>query len=154
MWQRIQTLWWLIAIVAIALFVSQDFLLYRSAGQMLPDLVQSSTGVETLSGQVVYSNYIVAALAGISLIGSLICIFIYKMRTFQLRLSVLNALILVGLMLSIGYTCYRFTTLSGADFAGITLWLSLPLIAIIAQVLATRAVLKDEVLIRMSNRLR
>lgn len=76
------------------------------------------------------------------------------MRSFQLRLSILNALVLIGVLLCVAYTGYRFVSISGAEFAGIRLWLSLPLIAIIMQVLAALAVLKDETLVRMSNRLR
>lgn len=163
MWQRIQTLWWVLSIVAIALFATQDILLYefKAHGISLLQCVQSSTGISPKSAlldeigiHVSYNNYSVAILSGISIVLSLVSIFIYKMRTFQLRLSILNALVQVGILLAVAYTGYMFTSQAGASFAGITVWLSLPLVGIILQVMAARAVLQDEMLVRMSNRIR
>lgn len=156
MWQRIQTLWWIISIVAMAIFIGQDIILLASKGKTLADLALSPMGVHELlaDGKTLYTNWVGAALAGVSIAMSVICIFIYKMRTFQLRLSVLNSLLLLGLLLSLGYITYLVMTRTGVSFSGITVWLSLPLVSIIAQIMAARAVLKDEVLIRMSERLR
>lgn len=156
MWQRIQTLWWCVSIVALVLFATQDFLLLRLEGQTLISFVQSSTGIRQIGaeGDMIYSNWAVAIISGISVALSLVSIFIYKMRSFQIRLSILNALVLVGLICTVAYVAYYFMSQSGAEFAGITLYLSLPLVGIICQVLAARAVLHDEVLVRMSNRIR
>lgn len=156
MWQRIQTLWWLISIVAMSIFIGQDIILLTSEGSPVADLSLSPLGVHTLLGEekVIYSNWVGAIIAGVSIALSAVSIFIYKMRTFQLRLSILNALVLVGLILSIAYITYLIQVRSGAVFSGITVWLCLPLVAIIAQTMAARSVLNDEVLIRMSERLR
>lgn len=155
MWQRIQTLWWLVAAVAVALFASTDFLLYSVAGTTLPNLGQNSLGVEVLSSRdVLYQSYSVAVVAGISVALSLLSIFIYKMRPYQIRLSLLNTLLILGMLGVIAYTSYDFMEQSGAAFAGVTAWLSLPFVGIIAQLLALRGVLHDEMLVRMSNRIR
>lgn len=155
MWQRIQTLWWIISILAIALFGLSDFLLYRMSGAALPKFAQSSLGVyDLVSKESIYQSWSVAVISGISIALSLVCIFIYRMRPFQIRLSVLNALVQLGLLATLAYLAYDFTQQSGTEFAGVTAWLSLPFVGIITQILAARAVLQDELLIRMSNRIR
>lgn len=83
---------------------------------------------------------------------SLTSIFIYKMRAFQIRLSILNALVLLGLVGMIAYLGFNFQS-EGASL-GIKAWLALPFISIIFQALAAQGVIKDELIIRMSNRLR
>lgn len=159
MWQRIQTVWWILSILAVTLFGLQDILYFRSdlvGGAAL--FVQTSTGValktDLLDTGALYTNWTTAILLGFSVVISLTSIFIYKMRPFQLRLSILNALVLVGALLSVGYTAYRFSSTAGASFSGVSMWLSLPFIAIILQLLAARAVLQDEMLVRMSQRIR
>ncbi len=83
---------------------------------------------------------------------SLTSIFIYKMRAFQIRLSILNAFVLLGLVGMIAYLGFDFQS-TGASL-GIKAWLALPFISIIFQALAAQGVIKDELIIRMSNRLR
>lgn len=155
MWQRIQTIWWLIAVFALGLFLCSDFLLFSLGSTSVPNLAQSSLGIHVLGPNTkMYTSYSVAVIAGISLVLSLASIFIYKMRPYQIRLSILNAFLLLGLIGAIAYTGYDFINQSGAKFAGVTAWLSLPFVAIVAQLLAARGVLQDELLVRMSNRIR
>lgn len=152
MWQRIQTLWWLLSIVAITLFATQDILLYTQAGELLPKYALHSYGVvELASGLTVQSILLLAILSGLSIAVSIASVAIYKMRTFQFRLSVLNCVILLGMLASVGYLAYLSPD---NNTVGITVWLSMPLVALILQLMAIRAVLKDEMLVRMSNRIR
>lgn len=155
MWQRIQTLWWLLSIIAVALFASQNILLYSIGGEVLPSQALRSYAVINLSdGATFNSSYSLAILSGISIVISAVSIAIYKMRTFQLRLSILNALILFGTMCLLGFMAYEDKGSSVGVELGVTLWTSFPLVGIILQVLAARAVLQDEMLVRMSNRIR
>lgn len=155
MWQRIQTLWWLLSIIAVALFASQNILLYSFGGEVLPSMALRSYGmVELPDGNLVGSSYPLVVLSGLSIVISAVSIAIYKMRTFQLRLSILNALILFGTMCLLAFMAYQDKSSSEGVGLGVTLWTSLPLVGIILQVLAARAVLQDEMLVRMSNRIR
>lgn len=160
MWQRIQTVWWLIAILAVAWFSLQDFAYYHmpaTPNDSYQDIAHNAFGMSIKIGDStagIYTSWAVAILCGISVIISLVSIFIYKMRPYQIRLSVLNALVLVGLLGVILYQGYNFTSGGRAVFDGISVWLSMPLVAIVAQLLAARAVIQDELLVRMSNRLR
>lgn len=152
MWQRIQTLWWLLAMLAMGLFSTRAILLYTAAGELLPEYALHSYGVRALAdGQTTEANYLVAILSGVSIALSAISILIYKMRTFQFRLSVLNCIVLLASLCAVGYLGYLVP--EGVS-VGITVWLSMPLVALILQLMAIRGVLKDEMLVRMSNRIR
>lgn len=153
MWQRIQTVWWILSILSIALFATQDLLLFTPNGESIPSFVLRSSGlVEIASDTTIKSSYSLLIIEAISIIISLTSIFIYKMRAFQIRLSILNAFVLLGLIGMIAYLGFDFQS-AGASL-GIKAWLALPFISIIFQALAAQGVIKDELIIRMSNRLR
>ena len=153
MWQRIQTVWWILSILSIALFATQDLLLFTPNGESIPSFVLRSSGlVEIASDTTIKSSYSLLIIEVISIIISLTSIFIYKMRAFQIRLSILNAFVLLGLVGMIAYLGFDFQS-AGASL-GIKVWLALPFISIIFQALAAQGVIKDELIIRMSNRLR
>ena len=153
MWQRIQTVWWILSILSIALFATQDLLLFTPNGESIPSFVLRSSGlVEIASDTTIKSSYSLLIIEAISIIISLTSIFIYKMRAFQIRLSILNAFVLLGLIGMIAYLGFDFQS-AGASL-GIKVWLALPFISIIFQALAAQGVIKDELIIRMSNRLR
>ena len=153
MWQRIQTVWWILSILSIALFATQDLLLFTPNGESIPSFVLRSSGlVEIASDTTIKSSYSLLIIEAISIIISLTSIFIYKMRAFQIRLSILNAFVLLGLVGMIAYLGFDFQS-AGASL-GIKVWLALPFISIIFQALAAQGVIKDELIIRMSSRLR
>ena len=153
MWQRIQTVWWILSILSIALFATQDLLLFTPNGESIPSFVLRSYGlVEIASDTTIKSSYSLLIIEAISMIISLTSIFIYKMRAFQIRLSILNAFVLLGLVGMIAYLGFDFQS-EGASL-GIKAWLALPFISIIFQALAAQGVIKDELIIRMSNRIR
>lgn len=155
MWQRVQTVWWLIAIIALLFFAVYDFTYYSVSTRPFELLQHNSLGIYSSNIGYIYHTYAVAVLVSISILLSLLSIFIYKMRPYQIRLSILNIFILLGILGVWVYSVYSFTSIhEGIKFEGISLWLSMPLVAIVAQLLATRAVVKDELLIRMSQRLR
>lgn len=155
MWQRIQTLWWLLAIVAMVLFASNEVLLFSLSGEVVPKLALTGCGIEErVSGELWQSNWLIAILSGVSVVLSLVSIFIYKMRTFQMRLSILNIFVLLGTLGAVAYLAYKTVGIEETISVGITVWLAMPLVAIILQALAARSVLADEMLVRMSNRLR
>lgn len=153
MWQRIQTVWWILSILCIALLATQDLLLFTPNGESIPSFVLRSYGlVEIASDTTIKNSYSLLIIEAISIIISLTSIFIYKMRAFQIRLSILNAFVLLGLVGMIAYLGFDFQS-AGASL-GIKVWLALPFISIIFQALAAQGVIKDELIIRMSNRLR
>lgn len=88
---------------------------------------------------------------------SLVTIFLYKKRTLQMRLTVFNILLTVGVLILAGVTTYSFISSLGEGYMGWRLnWLVaiLPLLAIVLDVLAYRAIAIDEMTVRSMYRLR
>jgi hypothetical protein len=94
-----------------------------------------------------------AVLYGLVLLVSFINIFLFKKRTLQMRLSVLNILLLIGSYALAYY--YIYAAFKGMDTVinpGISA--VFPLIAAILTYLAFRGIRKDEKLVRSLDRIR
>lgn len=154
MWQRIQTVWLVLVALVMALFLMQPLAIFTLTGATH---LLDAWGVSDLAGAgSYYTAWPIGVLGTISCFIAVVSIFLYKdstARTFQIRLGNLNILLLLGLILYTAFVIWRYSSQAEAS-VGITFWLSLPAVAIVLQLLAVRAVLRDETLIRMSNRLR
>jgi hypothetical protein len=152
--QRIQSLYLLLAAIAISmvffiplaqLVVNDEFyftFMYRG-------LYQVKTGEEILS----VASLPLAALFAISLLISLITIFLYKKRGLQMRLCIINILLLIG---STGVIYYYVAAAFKNFEATVSYGISaiMPIIAAILTYLAYRGVRKDELLIISMDRIR
>jgi hypothetical protein len=119
MWQRIQTLYLLIAS---GLLVAMYFHPYSTA---------------------------IIVLFSIALAAQLLAIVALKSRTLQMRLSNLAALILLGLQIWMAVRWFTSETPVSIGFTDI-----FPVVAVILDFLAARAILRDELLVRSASRLR
>lgn len=119
MWQRIQTLYLLIAS---GLLVAMYFQPYGT-------------------------GFIV--LFSIALAAQLLAIIALKSRTLQMRLSNLAALLLLGLQVWMAVSYFTADPRPSLSFTAI-----FPIIAAILDLLAARAILRDELLVRSASRLR
>ena len=88
-------------------------------------------------------------LASVSLALEFLALTVYRHRVFQMRTAVFAALILLGLQIWIGVDYF-----SAADKGAFGIATVLPAVAIILDVLAARAILADELLVRSASRLR
>ncbi len=149
MWQRIQTLWLLLAGVIMTLLL------------ILP-LGVSSEGVRFISygfisGAEQHVTWVLYALDALITFLCFFTIFLFKKRKLQMRFCVFTLLLILGylvyaiaLLMQYGKTIMPMNT----DRMTPSVWLFLPLLAILFLILAFRGIRKDEILIRMSNRLR
>ncbi len=155
MWQRIQTVWLLIASTLMIVFPWQDLLYLTHIGK---DLFYTLTawGLEPL-------NTYNTAQMGVSAIGilsllsavfSFATIFLFKKRVLQMRFCVFNALLLLAIIGLIVFLTWFYIRELNVELVGAKFWLAFPCVSFILQLLARRGILKDETLIRMSNRLR
>jgi len=154
MWQRIQTVFLVIAIISLLaslflpIWVSNDsggekHILYAMHYSAIQNDVQSAT-------------YFPYTLTAVFAIASMTVAFIemgkFKNRMLQMKLGALNSLFLVA---TIGCAVYfasdLMKTFQGGDY-GLGLWL--PGVAVLANLLANRFIRKDEKLVRDSERLR
>jgi hypothetical protein len=103
-------------------------------------------------GSKAYVNdyYPVLVLLLINMVLTAFSFFMYKHRMLQIRLSIFNALIIVGLQ---GWIIYLFFSIPGNSVV-FSLTAACPLAAFILILLAIRYIGRDEALIRSLSRLR
>lgn len=157
MWQRIQTLWLLLACIAMAIFAGQDLLVLSvsSSNGLSEAITLSPWRVVDLSGSVVREGWALGAVAILSALLSSVSIFLYKHRSLQRRLTILNLLLIINLMLYLGFVAWDLhSSMPQGVELGIRFALSLPLVSLILLYLALRGIIHDEVLLRMADRLR
>lgn len=134
--QRIQTLWLLVA--AFAVFITLKFPFYSGT-----DSVEMT--FKTLTGT---SNLLILILT--SALGAciLVTIFLYRQRKLQARLVWLCMLVEVLII----YMYYR--QIAGFNEGGVSFWIILHPVILVALFLAARGIHKDAKLIKESDRLR
>ena len=152
--QRIQSLYLLIAaaLMAVMLFVP---LAVFYAGQ--EQIVMSAFALRDGEGAVVLSAvYLGVLLAAVALL-PLVTILLFRRRMTQIRLCIVEIVLLVGSLVMMGVYGYlamqtvESLTLAASNFRFVVVF---PLVAIIFVVLAARAIFKDELLVRSLDRIR
>lgn len=151
MWQRIQTLYLLLVALLMSLFAFSEVFILTHGGKAF--ILKAWSIVSTDPTSLVDapegpSVWVLGVLAVISAVVAVVTIFYYKRRVVQARIAVGNALVQVGLVGYMAYLGYVYP-IEGFKFAMVY-----PLISVILQVLAARAIWADELLVRISNRLR
>ncbi len=150
--QRIQSVYLLVVtillIVAMCLplgrFIDADGVtvhVFKSLGVSLADGAYQSTW----------------GLFGILLLSAIVdfcTIFLFRNRMLQVRMTIFSSILLVGFY--IAFFVFMFALKSDLDAAGFLLgWaLCLPLVSVILNYLAFRAILRDEVMVKAADRLR
>ena len=100
-----------------------------------------------------YFNLVSFVLTSLVTIISFVTIFLYKRRKLQIRLTIIGLLLMVAAIVAFGYMLWRQTDLMQAT-TQIRFWIILPIINLLCQYLAMRNIIKDDILVRASNRLR
>ncbi len=100
-----------------------------------------------------YFNLVSFVLTSLVTILSFVTIFLYKRRKLQIRLTIIGLLLMVAAIAAFGYMLWRQTDLMQAT-TQMRFWLILPIINLLCQYLAMRNIIKDDILVRASNRLR
>lgn len=151
MWQRIQTVWLVLAFAAmIALLFLPIGIFATPQGNWI--MYNWSTRPQIGVGTVM-NHWGLFVLALIIALLSLYIVFLYKKRKLQMRLTMLGMLLTVGYLIYYMVEAVKLTNALQASY-GFKFALALPIITIILLFMARRAIRKDEVLVRMSNRLR
>jgi hypothetical protein len=154
MWQRIQTVFLVIAIVSLLASVFLPIWVTVEPGGERHVLyaLHYSVGQQGQQSTVYFPYCLTAVFAIASITVALIEIGKFKNRMLQMKLGALNSLFLVA---TIGCAVYFASDLmrsfKGGDY-GLGLWL--PGVAVLANLLANRFIRKDEKLVRDSERLR
>ena len=153
MWQRIQTLYLFLSGVTATLLLL--FTLF-TVTQSDPETIYAAnfTGL-IVSGwtSIKYFNLVSFVLTSLVTIISFVTIFLYKRRKLQIRLTIIGLLLMVAAIVAFGYMLWRQTDLMQAT-TQIRFWIVLPIINLLCQYLAMRNIIKDDILVRASNRRR
>ncbi|WP_373705184.1 DUF4293 domain-containing protein [Porphyromonas loveana] len=152
MWQRIQTIWLLLAGVAMTLMLFKPYGLLIGVGG--EGYLMDVMGVHASStGELLKSTWGLFILDAIIVFVSFGIIFLYKRRILQMRLCVFNILVLIGFLIYLAVQVWQISSAEDMTF-GLRVWLSMPVVAIILHYLAIRAIGADEAMVRAAERLR
>lgn len=154
MWQRIQTVFLVIAVISLLVSIFLPIWVYQdSAGQshQLYALHYTIKQGETATPQYFpYSLTAILAVAAITI--AFIEIRQFRNRLLQMKLGALNSLFMAGTIASAVIFSNQFTKAFQGGTYGLGLWL--PGIAVVCNLLANRFIRRDEKLVRDSDRLR
>ena len=152
--QRIQTLYLLIiaALMAVTLFSGLAWFA-GDAGEF----GLYAFGLKTAEGELVQSTVYMGILLALASALPLVTIFLFKRRLVQIRLCAVELVLLIGAGAMMGiyfYLCNRY--FADSEFYSHTLKISLvfPLVCLVFDLLALRAIFRDEKLVRSLDRIR
>jgi hypothetical protein len=155
MWQRIQTVFLLIAIISLIAAILLPIWVHHDNLDQTHTLSAFHYSIRGKSGAIItdflpYCATAILAIASITI--SIIEIRKFKNRILQMKLGALNSLFLVGtIACSFFFSRELAQTFQGGRF-GLGMWL--PGIAVLCNLLANRFISRDEKIVRDSNRLR
>ena len=150
--QRIQTLY-LLAVAALMTTAVLTPLAYFAAGAQEYLLYAFSLK----GGETSYSTIYMGVVVALAAIIPFVTIFLYKNRTLQIRLCAVELVLLLGSAVFMGIYYYLGSRMfSQLEFSaqGFRIAIIFPLVALILDYLAIRAIFKDEMLVRSLDRIR
>ncbi len=150
--QRIQTVFFALAAVFQVVFAFTDLAFFLSSEG---DTVYTLYKVLDASGAVVKSQFFGGILNGITILLSIIIIFLYKKRAMQVKLGQLNLLLLAGVITLVFLDVDKVAQTFGENVEpNYSLAMALPILSLIMTYLGIHFVKKDEALVRAADRLR
>lgn len=149
--QRIQTLYWLLAVAAVILW---GFLPYATIESPAGPLTLSPLGLASDGPQHwLFTGWGTLILGILTVALLLLAIFAYRRPVWQMRASIFSMLLLIGAMLLEGYYIYSATsTAEGIWRMKVAFWL--PLLAGLLAYAGFRGVRRDQAFLRRMDRLR
>ncbi|HAN78283.1 MAG TPA: hypothetical protein DCQ31_11215 [Bacteroidales bacterium] len=105
------------------------------------------------TGKIAVSAFPLAYLLLIIALIAMANIFMYKKRVWQMRVSILNAVLMAGSLVLIGYYSFKGAQMLDADL-NISFPVLFPVVGLILNILAIGAIRKDENLVRSVDRIR
>lgn len=157
--QRIQTLYLLASVALMALFFWAPLATFAT-GEGIFSL--SVMGITSSEGETIYSTLYFMIIAGLALLLPLVNIFLFKRRMLQLRLCVVEIVLLVGTLV-VGGVYYHLSNrfFGGVEMADAVIVSAsprivciMPLVAIYCSYKAFKAIFRDEMLIKSLDRIR
>lgn len=157
MLQRIQTLFLLGVIICNVITIFVPIWTVSNIPDNFPSaFIITNTDTDAIPGTV--SNFILLGLVIFSILLTLIIISQYKKRKLQLKLGILNMLVLIGYMILVVLKSNEiessYLLFSPSSEISYSVGYFLPAVAIVLNLLASRYIKKDEELVRSMDRMR
>ena len=153
MWQRIQTLYLFLSGVTATLLLLFTLFSVIPASQEVVYAANFTGLIVNGWTSIKYFNLVTFVLTSLVTILSFATIFLYKRRKLQIRLTIIGLLLMVAAIVVFAYMLWQQADLLQAT-TKMRVWLILPLINLLCQYMAMRNIIKDDILVRASNRLR
>ncbi len=151
--QRIQTIFLLLAAIVIFLIFKFPLAEVLTEGVIYTFKYRGIYDISSDKAELIIQAIPLAVLYGVVLLISIIDIFLYKNRILQMRLAVLNIILLLGsYALAYYYIFAAFSDMEKVINPGIAS--IFPLIAAILTYMAFRGIRKDEKLVKSLDRIR
>ena len=148
--QRIQTVYLLI--VAILMVVMMSFPVGNLIAADYTVTEFTNLALVAADGTADYAPWAMFVILVVAALLSFTTIFMFKKRMLQIRMSIFNSLLLVGYY--IAFFAFYFALKNDENLFRIGWALCLPLVSIILNILAVRAIGRDEVMVKAADRLR
>ena len=152
--QRIQTLYLLLAAACVGAMLFLPLVQYTDGtAEFTLKASMLSDGADTSYMPAIY----LCILLSLAALLPFVTIFLFKRRMVQIRLCVIELVLLLGGAVMTGIYCYlAYRVVSGLPFGAVSVkpWVGMPLLAMILVFLAVKAIFRDELLIRSLNRIR
>lgn len=152
--QRVQSIYlFLTAIISIILFFAPVFTFSNASASYDLSLKDAFGG----SGEVLKPATLLymAILNTFILMDSLICIFMYKKRTLQIKMCMAILIMLILFIVLMFVIPGKVENVQSSDIQKAFQWASyLPAVSVILVILAMRGIKKDEALVRSADRIR
>lgn len=149
--QRIQTVYLLLVAILMVVMMSFPVGSFVSADYSIPATEFTNLAVVSADGVSDYAPWALFAILTVTAVISLVTIFLYRKRMLQIRLTLFNSILLIGYYVTLVVFVFKLK----GDCRFIPSWtVCLPLISIILNWLAIRAIGKDEMLVKAYERLR
>lgn len=154
--QRIQTIYMFMAVIVAAITFFVPLATFSTEGVQgfyeLSGVCFNGVGIEAFNGTPKFSWGMLVFMAAYMLL-VLAAIFQFKQRKLQLKLIRWSHLMLFIYLLSYAAYCYAFATNSATSYH-FSCGILLPLFAKLLDLLAAKAIRKDEALVRAADRIR
>ena len=150
--QRIQTVYLLIASLLLGFMVQQPIASFIIDDKVY-NLMSYKFVAESDAKDVIFYNYPLMVLIVVASLLAFITIFFFKKRRLQMRLTIFNILITIGIYPMIYYYYLQALAIKKLDFV-FNYPVLFPLFAIIFLLLAFMGIRRDELVIQSLNRIR
>lgn len=157
--QRIQTLYLLLVVVLgtlLCLFSPVSFVSPEGA-ENYRQIILSFKGItditDSTTPEMLMNTISLSILSVVIPLIALVNIFLYRKRILQARINVVNVILCLGWYAVLAVYVWFAVKNNGVEWY-LTPWAAVPLVNLVFTLMATRAILKDEALVRAADRLR